>query len=266
MPSPPPLSVTGLAKAYPGGLLGLGAKRWVLGDAHGAGLDLEVAAGERVLVAGPNGSGKSTLLRVLAGVEGAQRGTVKIGGVDIAKPAARAALGYAPDGTPFPMTAPVRSLLALAAEFGGLGKREAKQRARLLLERVGLGGEAKRSLRALSKGMRRRFVIATALVTEPPVLLLDEPTDGLDAEGFAVLAELLDEATARGAAVLLASHVAALDGDRVQILLNGGWARIGTRAELLEGPGGLLAVYAELGSASARAARTAAEHTRGGAL
>lgn len=247
MASAPLLEAHAVRRGYRAGWLGLGAKRQILGS----GLDLVVDAGERVLIAGPNGSGKSTLLRLLAGVEAADAGSVRIAGHAIATRAARRRIGYAPDGTPFPLELPAALLMRTVAGLAGLGAREARGAAERMLARVGLGADARRPLAHFSKGMRRRFTLGQALLAEPDVLLLDEPTDGLDAEGFGVLAELLDEARARAAAVVLASHVAALDCDRVQILMDGAWARIGTRSEVLDAPGGLLAAYRHLAQAGA---------------
>ena len=114
------------------------------------------------------------------------------------------------------------------------------------LARVGLAADAARPLGQYSKGMQRRFTLAQAFLTEPAILLLDEPTDGLDAEGFGVLEDLLDEARDRGAAVVLASHVAALACDRIHVLMDGAWAFVGAPEELLASRGGLLAAYAKL--------------------
>ena len=241
-PPSPPLAARAVQKAYPTGWLGLGGKRAILG----AGLDLDVAGGDRVLIAGPNGSGKSTLLRVLAGVEAADGGSVTIAGHSIATPAGRAALGYAPDGAPFPMELSACALMRLIGRFAGMSRRDANAQGQAMLARVGFADAANKTLAQFSKGMRRRFTLGQAFLGAPQVLLLDEPTDGLDAAGFLVLEELLGEARARGAAVVLASHVAALDCDRVQILLDGAWARIGTRAEILDASGGLLRAYADL--------------------
>jgi len=115
-----------------------------------------------------------------------------------------------------------------------------------MLARVGLEADARRRLGHFSKGMQRRFTLGAALLAEPELLLLDEPTDGLDAEGFGVLDQLLDEARDRGAGVLFASHVAALACDRAHILWEGRIAKSGSPDELVSSRGGLLATYAEL--------------------
>lgn len=206
------LHISNLGQSYPTGFLGLRRRR-VLVD-----VSLEVAAGERVLVAGANGSGKSTLLRILAGVEASDRGTASLGGLPLASRAARRLIGYAPDGCPFPPELTARTMMRIAGELAGLGVREARKAAEAMLARVGLAGAARRRIGHFSKGMQRRFTLGAALLAGPELLLLDEPTDGLDAEGFGVLEELLDETQRRGAGVLFASHVAALDCDRVHIL------------------------------------------------
>jgi len=250
MSSPPLLIARDVRRAYRSGALGLGRARDVLGS----GLDLSVQGGERVLIAGPNGSGKSTLLRVLAGVEPADAGSIQLAGHPLATRAGRQSLGYAPDGCPFPMELSARSLIRVGGQLAGLDRSTARTRGDAALARVGLAADAARPLGQYSKGMQRRFTLAQAFLTEPAVLLLDEPTDGLDAEGFGVLEELLDEARDRGAAVVLASHVAALACDRLHVLVDGAWAFVGAPDELLDAPGGLLAAYAKLAPSAGRSA------------
>lgn len=250
MSSPPLLVARGVRRAYRSGALGLGRAKDVLG----AGLDLTVQGGKRVLIAGPNGSGKSTLLRVLAGVEPADAGRIELAGHSLATRAGRRSLGYAPDGCPFPMELSARHLIRLSGRLAGLDRGEARDRGDAILARVGLAADAGRPLGHYSKGMQRRFTLAQAFLTQPAVLLLDEPTDGLDAQGFGVLEALLDEARARGAAVVLASHVAALACDRIHVLMDGAWAFVGAPGELLDAPGGLLAAYAQLARPGDRAA------------
>ncbi|MFT6714625.1 MAG: ABC-type multidrug transport system ATPase subunit, partial [Planctomycetota bacterium] len=122
-------------------------------------------------------------------------------------------------------------------------RKERRSCAEELLEKVGLGHVAKRPIGQFSKGMQRRFALASAILNDPKVLLLDEPTDGLDAEGFGVFDELLEEARKRGAGILVATHVADLPCDEVSVLWNGKIERRGG-PELLSG---LLGIYRELG-------------------
>ncbi len=171
------------------------------------GVGLELARGATLGLAGPNGSGKSTLLRLAAGLDAPTRGEVRVLGDTPGKPAVRARVGYLSEDARFPRELSLRAALRLFGALGGLPRRAAAQRADELLEQVGLAHAAHTSTARCSRGMLRRFGLAQAWLHAPDVVLLDEPTAGLDALGFEVLAGLLAEARARGAAVLLASHV-----------------------------------------------------------
>jgi ABC-2 type transport system ATP-binding protein len=213
------------------------------------GIELTLAPGATLGLVGPNGSGKSTLLAILAGVEPASAGTVRAFGLPIAARAARRRVGYVPDDCPFPPELAPRALLAFLGALFGLARRERRRRADELLARVGLAAEATTPLAELSLGMRRRFALAQALVHAPDVVLLDEPSAGLDAEGTLVLDELLAELRARGAALLVASHVLGDLQDHCAeacVLLDGRIRARGATAELLRDRGALLALYRRL--------------------
>ncbi|MDF1800107.1 MAG: ABC transporter ATP-binding protein [Planctomycetota bacterium] len=242
-----PLTVRALARSYRTGFLGLG-RRSVLG-----GLELELRAGERVLIAGPNGSGKSSLLRILAGIESADSGEVLVFGQPITALAARRRIGYAADTCPYPDELRGGEALALAGRLAGLPTSEAKRAAAEGLARVGLAADAGRRLGVYSKGMRRRFHLAQAFLGQPDLLLLDEPADGLDAEGCVVLDELSREAHERGATMLFASHVTDLACERALVLFGGRVAWEGSEAELRSLAGGMLGLYRELATCSATA-------------
>ena len=228
------LRLGGVTFAYRCGLLR--TRRPVL---HG--VDLTVSHGERVGLIGPNGSGKSTLLRIAAGVQRPSGGAVSVLGGSVDDARARERVGYLTDGSPFPPELSARSVLELFGALHGLARRERARRADELLERTGLRGDARRSLSTFSRGMLRRFGLAQAFLGTPDLLLLDEPTSGLDAPGHTVLEELLAEASARGAALLLASHVPTdllAFTDRVAVLVEGRITREGTPEELLGTCGG----------------------------
>jgi len=236
------LEVRALAKRYRTGWL-VGA-RWVLRE-----VELALAPGEGLGLVGPNGSGKSTCLRILAGVERASRGTVRIFGEAVSTRAARARVGYVPDGFPFPLELGPRAVLDLLGSLHGKPRRERRSAAEALLERVGLAREARTPLARFSLGMQRRFALCQALAFRPDLLLLDEPTAGLDAPGYVVLDELLGEARARGATLVLATHVVTDLQDlceRAVVLVDGRMARSGAAAELLRDRGQLLALYRQL--------------------
>jgi|RhiMethySRZTD1v2_1073278.scaffolds.fasta_scaffold65497_4 ABC-2 type transport system ATP-binding protein len=198
--SPPALELRGIVKRYRSGFLAV--RRTVLD-----GVDLTLAPGESRGLIGPNGSGKSTLLRLATGLERPSAGSVRVFGRPPHDRSTLRRIGYLPDGFPFPPELSSRAVLELLGAFHGLPRRERAPTAERWLERVGLKGESRRALRHFSLGMRRRFGLAQAFLHGPDLLLLDEPTAGLDAEGYLVMEELLAEARARGASVLVATHV-----------------------------------------------------------
>lgn len=185
------------------------------------GVALTVAPGELCALVGPNGAGKSTLLRIAAGFLDADRGSVAIGGVDVATAPRRAAAhrGYLVEGAPLPPELGVRQYLALRARLRGLGRVDLDG----ALAEVGLTDRAREPIAALSKGQRQRVAWCEAGLGAPPVLLLDEPAAGLDeAERAAVRARL---AAGRGRrAVLWVSHELAdveAIADRIAVLVDG---------------------------------------------
>lgn len=188
------------------------------------GVDLDLARGTTLGLAGPNGSGKSTLLRLIAGLEAPDGGTVRVLGGSPGDPGIRARIGYLPEEARFPRELTLRGALRLFGALSGLPRREFVRRADELLARVGLARDAGTTTARCSRGMLRRFGLAQAWLHAPDLILLDEPTAGLDALGFEVLADLLAEARTRSAAVVLASHVLSdLTGhcDKVAILCDG---------------------------------------------
>ena len=198
-----------------------------------SGIDLAVRPGERLALLGSNGSGKTTLLRVLAGLAAPLQGEVRWGGTALPKGAARCrVLGYVLQAEP-PVHFTVRQLVALG--LGTDGPPSAPQLARVarVLEGEGLADFADRRCGALSGGEWQRAVIARALVAEPALLLLDEPTSHLDPARRAVLHERL--ARFRDQAVILATHdleLAALC-DKVMVFGEGRAMAVGTPSEVL---------------------------------
>jgi ABC-2 type transport system ATP-binding protein len=231
----PALRSVGLRHGYPTGL-GL-SRREVL---HG--IDLELAAGQRLGLVGPNGSGKSTLLRVVAGVECPTAGSLEVLGGSPRAAALRRRIGFLPEDSPFPRELKALEALELIASLRGVRRADAQLRSRALLELVGLAKSSRTRLGRFSRGMLRRFGLAQALVHEPDLVLLDEPTAGLDAQGFLALEELLARIGARGATLVLSSHLASdlvTHCDRLAVLIEGRLVAQGTPEEVLasgEGP------------------------------
>ncbi|MDZ4772810.1 MAG: ABC transporter ATP-binding protein [Planctomycetota bacterium] len=202
------------------------------------GVDLDVARGATLGLAGPNGSGKSTLLRLAAGIDAPTRGSVTVLGGSAGDPAIRERVGYLPEEAAFPRELTCRGALRLFGALAGMPRRDAHRRSDELLAIVGLAGDATRTLSRCSRGMLRRFGLAQAWLSAPDLILLDEPTAGLDALGFDVLTELLNEARARHAAVVLASHVLSDLSERcddVAILCEGRIVQHGTPSAVLAG-------------------------------
>ena len=217
------LALRGIEKAF-------GGRRAV------AGVTLEVAAGEAVLLVGRNGAGKTTLLRIAAGFLDADAGEVEIGGVPIARRAeAQALLGYLPEHAPAPPELTVREHLRLRARQKGHGD-GAVARAAATAQ---IEAELPRRIGALSKGFRQRVGLADALLGEPSLLVLDEPTSGMDPIQTRELREHLIRA-ARDRAVLVSSHaVADLQAlaSRVAVLRDGRLVALDTPAALCAAAG-----------------------------
>ena len=189
------------------------------------GFDLSVGAGTSVALVGRNGAGKSTTMRVLGGVLPPTSGRVIIAGSDAGRdPAAvRAAVGYCPDvGGLIPRATPWEHLqLAARLRDMGVGWEE---RARDLLERFELSDVADRITAGFSHGMGRRLSVVLAAFHEPRVLLLDEPFDGVDPLGVDATLEVVQQARATGAAVLVSTHLLhlAVEACTEAVVLKGG--------------------------------------------
>lgn len=225
----PALELNALAKSYRWGWNW--RSRPVLRDIH-----LQLERGQRLALIGPNGSGKSTLLRLLAGVEAKSAGSLRVLGGDPRERSTRRRLAYLPEDSPYPAELSARAVLDLCGSIAGLGRRTCRARAESLLERVGLAQAARVPLRRYSRGMLRRFGLAQVFLCEPELLLLDEPTAGLDARGFEVVDDLLAEASQRGATLVLASHVLsdlAERCDQVAVLIEGELLARGSALTLL---------------------------------
>ena len=169
------------------------------------GLDLHVTAGEIVGLLGPNGAGKTTTLRMLATLLSPDAGSIEIDGIDALRSPlrARARMAYVPAEAGLPPELSGREEVRLFARLQGA--RPARGDA--LLEELGAGSFADAPTSTLSTGQKRRIVLARALVHDPPLLLLDEPTDGLDVAGRREVMALRRHLAAEGRAVLLSSHV-----------------------------------------------------------
>ena len=147
-----------------------------------ADVSFRVGAGEVVGFLGPNGAGKSTTLRILAGFLGATSGRVSVAGHDVAREplAAKQQLGYMPETAPLYPELRVNEYLRFRASLKGIARRARKDAVALAMERAAVSEVADSLIGHLSKGFRQRVALADAIVATPPLLILDEPTAGLD--------------------------------------------------------------------------------------
>jgi ABC-2 type transport system ATP-binding protein len=172
-------------------------------------LELTVRSGASVALVGRNGAGKSTTLRAIAGVVPPSAGDIAVAGVEVAADpiGARAKVGYCPDvGGLIPRATPWEHLL-LAARLRGLPAGSWERRAEDLLDRFELRDAADRVTAGFSHGMGRRMSVVLAAFVEPDALLLDEPFDGVDPLGVEATMGVIAEARARGAAVIVSTHL-----------------------------------------------------------
>ncbi len=205
-----------------------------------AGLSLRVEGGEVYGLLGPNGAGKTTTLRMLATLADPDEGFVEIAGVDRHKDpiGTRERLAYVPAEAGLPDKLTPRECVRLFARIQGVP--EPAGVADKLLDRMGASPYADTPCGELSTGMKRRVVLARALVHEPSVLLLDEPTDGLDVPGRREVLALVREQAELGRAVILSSHIMGEVErvvDRIGIMNAGELAAEGTLPEILERTG-----------------------------
>jgi ABC-type multidrug transport system ATPase subunit len=176
------------------------------------GVDLDVGEGDRYGLLGPNGSGKTTLVRMLLGLVFATRGEIEVLGVPVPRRVRSAlpSIGAMVEGPGMYPHLSGRTNLALLDAAGPGGSRaDRKRRVGESLERVGLAGIDRRPVKAYSLGMRQRLGLAAALLRKPRLLILDEPTNGLDPRGIREIRDLLAELNAEGTTVFLSSHLLA---------------------------------------------------------
>jgi len=189
-----------------------------------AGIDVRAAAGQATALLGRNGAGKSTTMRVLAGVVPPTAGSATVCGLDVATQtlAVKRLVGYCPDvGGLVPKATPWEHV-QLTARLRRMADWE--ERGRELLERFELGDVAHRVTSGFSHGMGRRLSVVLAALHEPQVLLLDEPFDGVDPIGVEATLEVVADARARGACVIVSTHLRdlAVEACSTAVVLRGG--------------------------------------------
>jgi ABC-2 type transport system ATP-binding protein len=198
-------------------------------------VDLSVGAGEVFGLLGPNGAGKTTTVKILLGLTRPTAGSARLFGIPVSDPESRRRVGYLPEGHRFPGYLTARQTLSIFGRMSGMARSAVAARVPDLLARVRLSDWADVKVKKFSKGMTQRLGLAAALVHDPKVLLLDEPTDGVDPVGRREIRDLLRDEASRGRAILLNSHLLSeieLTCDRVAVLRRGRVAAQGRIADL----------------------------------
>lgn len=192
----PALRVRDLRKTYDNGVLAL------------KGVDLEVAAGDFHALLGPNGAGKSTLIGIVSSLVSMSSGSVEVFGIDIQRDrsAAMRQLGLVPQEFNFNMFEKPLDICVNYAGFYGVPREQALARAEDVLKEAQLWDKADKMSRTLSGGMKRRLMIARAMMTQPRLLILDEPTAGVDIEIRRGMWKTLKEINATGTTIILTTH------------------------------------------------------------
>ena len=250
MPTPA-LKITNLRKVY--------ARR---GNVAVDDLSLTIAEGDFFGFLGPNGAGKSTTIHCVTGIAEPTAGSIEIFGLDSVKQyrEARRLVGLCPqEFNVDPFATPVQIVDWMGGYFG-MSAAQRKSRIATLIESFDLTAHAKKQFRELSGGLKRRVVLARSLVHNPKLIILDEPTAGVDVELRRVLWRYLTEINAQGRTILLTSHyleeVERLCRD-IAIVSKGRIVREGSKNEIAGGPGGLEAAY--LAATGAEADHVAAQ-------
>ncbi|MGE3172365.1 MAG: ABC transporter ATP-binding protein [Planctomycetota bacterium] len=223
-------------------------------------LDLRVLAGEVYGFLGPNGAGKTTTIRMLCGLLRPSAGSIRIGGVDLAADpmAVRAQIGFVPDTPPLYDYLTAVEYVGFVASLYGVPVAVRDRRCARYLEVFGLADRRDELCKGFSHGMRKKLHLAAVLTLEPRVLILDEPTNGLDPRSARVLKDVLRGERDRGASVFLSTHVLGVAEevcDRVGILSGGRMLAEGSLAELRAGDASrsLEQVFLELTASEAAA-------------
>ena len=234
--STPALKISNLRKVYRRGTVAV------------EDLSLTIEEGEFFGFLGPNGAGKSTTIHCVTGIAEPTAGTIEIFGLDSVKDyrEARRLVGLCPQEFNVDPFANPRQIVDWMGGYFGMSAAQRKSRTDLLMEQFDLTQHVKKQFRELSGGLKRRVVLARALVHDPRLIILDEPTAGVDVELRRVLWRYLTEINTDGRTILLTSHyleeVERLCRD-IAIVAGGKIVREGSKDEMVAGPGGLEQAY-----------------------
>lgn len=195
------------------------------------GVSLQVQPGEVFALVGPNRAGKTTLVKLLLSLCKPTMGTIQRWGEPASNRSTLGRIGYVHENQAFPRYLSATSLMNYYGTLTYLPDDVIARRVPELLNRVGLARRSQEPIKAFSKGMVQRLALAQALLNDPDLLVLDEPTEGLDQDGRQIVYDVVDELRKRGKTVLLVSHVLSdieLLCDRIGVLINGRFAYLGT--------------------------------------
>jgi ABC-2 type transport system ATP-binding protein len=203
-------------------------------------VNLDVQGGEIFGFLGPNGAGKTTTIKMICGLLRPTSGAACVGGFDIQQRplAAKSLLGYVPDEPMLYEKLSAREFLGFVADLYNVPPQQAGRRAEELLKLLDLTGDADHLIEGFSHGMRQKTAIAGALMHDPQVLVLDEPTVGLDPKSARFIKDILRQLAERGAAVFLSTHILEIAErmcDRIGIINRGALIAVGTVEELRAG-------------------------------
>jgi putative ABC transport system ATP-binding protein len=200
----PLIQIENISKIYGSGDVAVEALR---------GIDLSIDAGDYMAIMGPSGSGKSTLMHILGLLDTPTDGTYRLDGEEVSALSRRQLahlrnrrIGFIFQNFNLLPRASVQRNVELPLLYAGVGRRERRTRARAALDNVGLGDRRKHRPNQLSGGQRQRAAIARALVTEPSVLMADEPTGNLDQQTGAEILELFNDLQRRGQTLIVVTH------------------------------------------------------------
>lgn len=205
-------------------------------------LSFSIMAGTIHGLIGPNGSGKSTTIKCILGLITADEGVIRVFGKELPSRSVRAEMGYMPENPYFPRFLTGRELLCFHGELCGLSKKVCRQRADALLADTGMSEAGTRRLATYSKGMLQRIGLAQALIHRPRLIILDEPTAGLDPQGSRDIRRMILKLKEEGHTILLTSHL--LDQmeevcDAITLLHRGKAIFSGALEDLLHQPCGI---------------------------
>jgi ABC-2 type transport system ATP-binding protein len=198
-------------------------------------VSLQVDRGEIFALLGPNGAGKTTFLRILLSLVRPTSGKASMLGAEIPNTAVRGRIGFLPENHRFPMFLTGEHVLRFFGKLGGVPRSTLDQRIPVLLDLVGMSQWRSMKVRTYSKGMLQRLGLAQAMINDPELLFLDEPTDGVDPVGRKEIRDILRTLKEQGKTIFLNSHLLSeveAISDRVAILDKGVLVRTGTVSEL----------------------------------